>query len=275
MKKPTELKISTAIVIFSVAVLAKIVLFGLQVLMIKYFYHPLPLEEYSVFNLASWLIIDILIVLIVLPWFNVGVLEQFRKVRFKLLVMFVLMAVLISLLILPIIDPIDFVRKLSQQQLTIKKFDFALLTAPRINEIIYFFLMVIITPIVEEIVYRGFLFNLLLKKYSVKIAFIASSLIFALIHLRFAGIGFLFLYGLFLGYAYFKTKSLIAPILAHFTINFLSSFSTHSVVELNSASFIKYLLIYITGLFLVFIIFSIINKMQLFNSNSDDSSNKI
>jgi len=271
MKKSTELKITTSTLIFSIVVIAKIFLIVLQVLMIKYFYHPLPVEVYSVFNLASSLIIDTLIIIIILPWFNVGVLEQFRNVQFNFLVMFALMAGLISVLILPIVDPIEFIKRLTHQQLTIIKFDFALLTAPKINEIMYLFLMVIITPIVEEIVYRGFLFNQLLKKYSLKIALIVSSLIFALIHLRFTGIGFLFVYGLFFGYVYYKTNSLIAPILAHFTINFLAMFSTPSFVDLNSGSIVKYLLIYVTGLFLVFIMFSGIHK-QVLNVNTEDST---
>ena len=262
MKTPTELKITTSILLFAVAVLAKIFLLVLQVLMIKYFYHPLPVEVYSVFILESSLIIDTLIIIIILPWFNVGVLEQFRKVQFNLLIMIVVMAVFVFILVLPIVDPVDFVKKLTHYQLTIKQFNFSLSSLVKFNKIIYFILMVIITPIAEEIIYRGFLFNLLLKKYSVKIALIVSSLIFAFFHLRFAGIGFLFVYGLFFGYVYYKTNSLIAPILAHFTINFLAMFSTPSFVDLNSGSIVKYLLIYVTSLFLVFIIFSIINKTK-------------
>jgi hypothetical protein len=263
MKKLTELKISTSIIIFSIAVIAKFVLFGIITIVVNKM--NLAITPDALFNIfpAIWLIVDSLIIVIVLPWFNVGILEQFRNVQFKLLILFVLIAVFSSGLVQPLVDPIEFIKKLTRQQLTIKKFDFALLTTPEIKEIIYLFLMVIITPIVEEIVYRGFLFNQLLKKYSVKIALIASSLIFALIHIRFTGIGFLFLYGLFFGYAYYKTKSLIAPILAHFTVNFLSSFSTHSVVELNSASFIKYFVIYMASLFFVFILFSVINKRKI------------
>ena len=270
MKKPTELKITTSILIFTVAVLAKIALLVLQVLMIKYFYHPLPVEVYSVFILESSLIIDTLIIIIILPWYNVGVLEQFRIVKFNVLIMVVIMAVFVLILVLPIVDTVEFIKRLTHQQLTIKKFDFALLTTPNINKIIYFFLMVIITPVVEEIIYRGFLFNLLLKKYSVKIALIVSSLIFAFFHLRFAGIGFLFVYGLFFGYVYYKTNSLIAPILAHFTINFLAMFSTPSFVDLNSGSIVKYLLIYVICLFLAFVIFSGIQK-QFSNYNKGDS----
>lgn len=275
MKKPTELKITIAIIIFSAAVLANFVLLGGIFWMIKQFYHPLSFSDFSAFHVVISLIINSFIILILFPWFNVRIFEQFRKVRFNLLILFLLMSIFVFILVLPIIDPIDFVRKLSQQQFVIRKLNFSLSSFTNFNEFIYFILIVIFTPIIEEAVYRGFLFNLLLKKYSLKIALIASSLIFALIHVRFAGIGFLFVYGLFFGYAYYKTKSLIAPILAHFTINFLASFSTHSVVELNSASFIKYFLIYITSLFLVFIIFSFINKTQFFNYKSGDNSDKI
>ncbi len=271
MKKPTELKITTSILFFALAVLAKIVLFVLQFLIIKYFYHPLPAKVYSVINLASSLIIDTLIVLIILPWFNVGVLEQFRKVQITLLIMIVVMAVFILVLVQPIVDPVDFVKKLIHHQLTIKSFDFSLSSLIKFDKIIYLIMMVIITPVVEEIVYRGFLFKLLLKRYSVKIALIVSSLIFAFFHLRFAGIGFLFIYGLFFGYVYYKTKSLIAPILAHFTINFIASFSDSSVVDLNSGTFVKYLLIYVASIFLAFVVFSFTQK-QVLNLNSEDNT---
>jgi hypothetical protein len=139
MKIPTELKITTSILIFAVAVLAKIVLFVLLILMIKYFYHPLPVEVYSVFILASSLIVETLIIIIILPWFNVGVMVQFRKVQFNLLIMIVIMAVFVLILVLPIVDIVEFIKRLTHQQLTIKKFDFALLTTPNINKIIYFF----------------------------------------------------------------------------------------------------------------------------------------
>jgi membrane protease YdiL (CAAX protease family) len=260
MKKPTELKIIASVIIFTIATIAEFVLFGLGTLMLnKIDYVP---SSDGVFNfyLASCLIVDSLIIVIVLPWFNVGILDQFRNVRFNLLIMIMVMSVFVLVLVQPIVDPIDFVKKLTHQQLTITGLNISLSLLTKFDKIIYLILMVLITPIVEEIVYRGFLFNLLLKKYSVKLALIISSLIFAFFHLRFAGIGFLFVYGLFFGYVYYKTNSLIAPILAHFTINFLASFSAHSVVDLNSGSLTKYLLIFVTSLFLIFIFFSLINK---------------
>ena len=270
MKKPTELKITTSMIIFTVAIIAKFVLYGLVTVILNKFHHIVSSEAVFNFYLASCLIVDSLIIVFVLPWFNVGVLEQFRKVQFNLLLMIVVMAVFVFILVLPIVDPVDFVKKLTHYQLTINQFNFSLSSLVKFDKIIYLFLTVIITPVVEEIICRGFLFNLLLKKYSVKFALIVSSLIFAFFHFRFAGIGFLFVYGLFFGYVYYKTNSLIAPILAHFTINFLASFSVSSFVDLNSESIVKYLLIYVTGLFLAFVIFSGIHN-QFSKYNKGDS----
>jgi len=263
MKKPTELKITTSVVIFTVATIVEFVLYGLVTVILNKFHHIVSSEALFNFYLVSCLIVDSLIIVFVLPWYNVGVLEQFRIVKFNVLIMIVIMAVLVLILVLPIVDPVDFVKKLTHYQLTIKQFNFSLSSLVKFDKVIYLFLMVIITPVVEEIIYRGFLFNLLLKKYQVKLALIISSVIFAFFHLRFAGIGFLFVYGLFFGYVYYKTNSLIAPILAHFTINFLASFSVSSVVDLNSGAIIKYLLIYVTCLFLAFLMFSDIHKQFL------------
>lgn len=260
MKKPTELKITTSVIIFTVATIAEFVLFGLVTVILNKIHYVVSSEALFNFYLVSCLIVDSLIIVFVLPWYNVGGLEHFRIVKFNVLIMIVIMAVLVLVLVLPIVDPVDFVKKLTHYQLTIKQFNFSLSSLVKFDKVIYLFLMVIMTPVVEEIIYRGFLFNLLLKKYSVKLALIISSLIFAFFHLRFAGIGFLFVYGLFFGYVYYKTNSLIAPILAHFTINFLAMFSTHSFVDLNSMSIVKYVLIYVTSLFLSFVIFSGIQK---------------
>ena len=185
MKKPTELKITTSMIILTLATIAEFVLYELVTVILNEIHHNVSSEAVFNFYLASCLLVDSLIIVIVLPWFNVGVLEQFRKVQFNLLIMIVIMAVFVLILVLPIVDPVDFVKKLTHYQLTIKQFNFSLSSLVKFDKIIYLILMVIITPIVEEVVYRGFLFNLLLKKYSVKIALIVSSLIFAFFHLRF------------------------------------------------------------------------------------------
>lgn len=266
MKKPTELKIKTAIIIISLALLSKLILFGLAaMLLINVFDTSLAFEDNSIasiVNIVSSLVIDFLIIVIIFPWFKVSVTKQFGKVKFISLITFSILAVFVMLLIQPIINPIDFFEKLGQNILVIKKMNFVVFDNPTIIGYSYFILMAFMTPVIEEVVYRGFIFNTLLKNYSFKISLIASSLIFAFAHLRFAGFVYLFIYGLFFGYAYYKTKSLFVPILAHTVINFIAQLSSPLFVEINSEIIVKYILIYLVNLFLIFITLSFLNKQN-------------
>jgi membrane protease YdiL (CAAX protease family) len=80
----------------------------------------------------------------------------------------------------------------------------------------------IAAPLLEEILFRGIILHGLLKNYSAGIAIAFSSLLFALIHGNVAqGLG-AFLMGLFMGWIYWKTKSLYIPIILHFVNNTVS-----------------------------------------------------
>ncbi|GCC52623.1 hypothetical protein SanaruYs_28600 [Chryseotalea sanaruensis] len=80
----------------------------------------------------------------------------------------------------------------------------------------------IAAPLLEEILFRGIILHGLLKNYSAGIAIAFSSLLFALIHGNVAqGLG-AFLMGLFMGWIYWKTKSLYLPIILHFVNNTVS-----------------------------------------------------
>jgi hypothetical protein len=80
----------------------------------------------------------------------------------------------------------------------------------------------IAAPLLEEILFRGIILHGLLKNYKAGISIAFSSLLFALIHGNVAqGLGAL-LMGLFMGWLYWKTKSLYLPILLHFINNSVS-----------------------------------------------------
>ena len=80
----------------------------------------------------------------------------------------------------------------------------------------------IIAPLLEEILVRGLVFRGYLQKYTPNKAIILSAIFFGVIHLNpwqfIAG----FISGIFLGYLYYKTKSLTPSILVHFMNNTLS-----------------------------------------------------
>ena len=81
-------------------------------------------------------------------------------------------------------------------------------------------LAVTVVPAIEEILFRGLLYGAFKKHCAVWIANLASSLVFAMIHSYFYGFYTVFLLGIFLAYAYEKTRSLRTAIIIHCFWNF-------------------------------------------------------
>lgn len=85
------------------------------------------------------------------------------------------------------------------------------------NTILLYIAFTVITPIKEEIIYRGFLHGFLDKKFHFVVGVIVSSLVFGLLHTghvlsaTIMGLAFVLLYKL--------TKSLVVPILFHILWN--------------------------------------------------------
>ena len=83
-----------------------------------------------------------------------------------------------------------------------------------------FLYMVIAAPVLEELIFRGIMLDGLLKKYSPIKAILISSFLFGLVHLNpWQFIAGLFL-GVFMGWIYYKTKSLSFTIIIHAAVNF-------------------------------------------------------
>lgn len=271
MKSHKILNIKNAIIIIVIASIVKLIFIGLTIIGRKYFYPSFPIYGFSTLHLFFSLIIDSVTIIFAVRFFNVDIKEQLNKVRLKTIVLFTILAILIFLLILPLVNPFDFFEKLANHKITVHHFNLMIYEKTNFNIIFYFFLMVIVTPIIEEILYRGIILNLFLKKYSVKISLIVSSLIFAFIHLRFIGFGYLFLDGLLLGFAYYKTKSLFTSILLHFLRNLMAVTTSNQYIELNNTTFPKYFLYTVVLLTAAFIVLKSLNK----GANSIKFVNKI
>ena len=70
----------------------------------------------------------------------------------------------------------------------------------------------------EELLFRGLILRDMMEAFGWKCGLFGSSVIFAVMHLTWRSIpelGFVFLAGLILGALYWRTKSLVAPIVAH------------------------------------------------------------
>lgn len=90
--------------------------------------------------------------------------------------------------------------------------------------------IVILAPLTEELLFRGFLFNFIRNRFGTKIGVIISGLLFALFHYSHAqGLGNVSLllslsfFGGMLAIFYVMSSSLIYPILLHALFNLLSS----------------------------------------------------
>lgn len=88
-----------------------------------------------------------------------------------------------------------------------------------------FIRLVIATPIVEEIFFRGIILEGLLKNYKPIKAITLSAIIFGVVHINPSQIILATLHGLLIGWAYWKTGSLIPGLLIHFLNNLIFHFS--------------------------------------------------
>lgn len=87
---------------------------------------------------------------------------------------------------------------------------------------LYFFLIVILGPIVEEITYRGILYSPYRKKYGATVAIIITSIFFSIAHTKSPTVSVVII-GIFLGMLYERTESLISTIVAHSTYNLVNT----------------------------------------------------
>lgn len=97
--------------------------------------------------------------------------------------------------------------------------------------VLYFLTIVILSPIIEEILFRGIFlgrFNKALNNIS--LAILLSSILFGICH-NFGGILGAILFGICVSILYIKSKNILVPIFAHFLNNLISFLIALSGVE--------------------------------------------
>jgi membrane protease YdiL (CAAX protease family) len=82
--------------------------------------------------------------------------------------------------------------------------------------------VVIVAPVAEEAFFRGVVFNAWRREAGRRWAFFGSAALFAAIHLSLLSLLPIFLLGLGLAWVYDRTKSLLAPMVMHGTVNGIS-----------------------------------------------------
>jgi len=91
-----------------------------------------------------------------------------------------------------------------------------------LNFILLFIVTVVVTPVVEEAVFRGYLLRVMFRnKYSPFLAILLSSLLFTFSHLSYWNAPAVFLAGMVLGYIAYKFYSIIPCIIIHAVFNLM------------------------------------------------------
>lgn len=90
-----------------------------------------------------------------------------------------------------------------------------------LDGIILIFVVVVGAPIVEELLFRGVLFEEVRKETSFKLTIFLTALAFGIYHFNILQTPNTFCMGLVLGYVYYKTRSIKASIIVHATNNIL------------------------------------------------------
>lgn len=116
-------------------------------------------------------------------------------------------------------------------------FDLSLFGIISLNDyygiIMYLISIVILSPIVEELLFRGVILRKLNVnfEFSIKRAVIISSILFGLCH-NFGGILSAILFGICMSFLYIKSKNILIPIFAHCLNNLFSFILACSGIEL-------------------------------------------
>jgi len=84
------------------------------------------------------------------------------------------------------------------------------------------FFGIIVAPIMEEIIFRGFLVPALKSYFGIRYAIFISAAVFAAVHMDMFAFLQIFILGVLLGYLYEKTQSLAASIVVHILHNSLT-----------------------------------------------------
>mgnify|MGYP006090379207 CR=1 FL=1 len=146
-----------------------------------------------------------------------------------------------------------------------------------LNNIYYLLGGLLIAPFVEEILFRRIILSGLLTKYNYKVAIFITSLLFAFLHFTsLSQIFSAFMFGVFSGYLYFRTRNLLSVIFLHFFNNLIRTICNYvhykygaSQVHSISDIYGKYsvYIISISLMLFVFLLFKRTSKYLVSRSN--------
>ena len=166
------------------------------------------------------------IVWIIKRWHTIHVLSYARIARVSLIELVV--AVAATICFVPVSGSISefFIRKLNIPDF-LAQLHAQIFTSYSSQELLWLIIVVCITPAVcEEMLFRGYVQRTLERTLGMKSVFI-TGVIFGLYHMQPLNLVSLSFLGILIGYFYYRSKSLVPCIFAHFTNNLLAVLSLY------------------------------------------------
>ncbi len=111
----------------------------------------------------------------------------------------------------------------------------------------------VLTPIAEELIFRGLAFNRMRLIMKENTAIIASSLLFAFMHMDPIQVSYTLFLGVILAYAYTKYENILVPMLIHMIFNLINFVATEQMLNDILATRAGSLLFYAVCVFLIYV----------------------
>jgi membrane protease YdiL (CAAX protease family) len=197
------------------------------------------------FNLIMTIIVQILTIAVVLPFYLYNRKHYYPKPKQKPSIKIVIYSIFFIFLVgIPSDYLLSFIKEhFISNETGLDLVNNIISDAPIVISLIS---VVILAPITEELMIRGLTLNKLLSKKSVLFSVLASGIIFGVIHMNILQGIFAAIAGFALAYVFIKTKSIIPCIICHFANNLLA------LIEINMTD--KQILIFSIVLMIISIV---------------------
>ncbi|MBB3123375.1 hypothetical protein FHS04_000872 [Mesoflavibacter sabulilitoris] len=226
-------------------------LFVITSIGIGFFFKSLNYDGAFYINMEITFLIFIFI--LIKKW-KIDIIEKIKKVSFIRSIQISILS-MILLLLYPVINLPNLITSISDFKIGIMEpeiFHFETHEQIPINQYYYITRLVLISPILEELFYRGILYSKIRLNASGKTSIIISSLLFGLSHPGSEQFFVTFIGGLILGVLYEKNKNLLECILLHIFMNTLTLFfKINYTTENHFLICLIYLTLIIGGIFIL------------------------
>ena len=195
-----------------------------------------------------------------------------RKVNLpgiQLVMLLVLLAISGLIILLPFYNPVDYFTHLVDRRLKVAVFDISQL---QLRWGISFFGFALISPVIEEILWRKQIQGLLMRNLSPFWSIVLTSVLFACWHLRISNIIALFAWSLLFGVVYYKTKSMVASMILHSFNNILILMFKHTYVYGTPLYLVEYVTVIAVSVLVIYLIIKNIERYTVVKTQISDEN---